>query len=190
VPSKSLFTKIAGVSYTNTDGGHRQGYISELKVGDMLSLRKDGDCKFDANAVTIWDCKGRQLGFLKKDKELSTLIAPLVESGLVTSASVISLTGGTKDKELRGVNIRIDNIPDDVADKYFANFPSQPKTQVQEAEHGDYCEQGPDIFDVFGVEGLANISDYDDDPRVRAYFNNDGGAQNDFDDYSENEEDD
>ena len=151
-------SKIVGVTHANADGQKRQHLISELKVGDRLLLKREFGNQYDSFAVAVWDKKERQLGYLKK--ELSALIAPHVQTGQVSYATVLTLTGGTSGKELRGVNISIEDVPLEIVNRYLEQFPGKPKSQ--RSRDGGYYDEYEDVSlgDIMDAQGIMNM--YDD----------------------------
>ena len=100
-------TKVVGVRYENQDGGNRQALIGELQVGDPLLLVHDPQNPHDANAVEVRVANkpgNPQIGFL--GRELAVEVATHLRYG-DAGAEVMHVSGGTKEKPTRGVNIRI-----------------------------------------------------------------------------------
>ena len=63
--------------------------IEKVKVGDMLSLRRE-DNKFDSNAIIIMDAEGRKLGYVPEKDNL--IFARLMDAGKLLKAKVSTIT--------------------------------------------------------------------------------------------------
>ncbi|MCK5677888.1 MAG: hypothetical protein KAH72_05380 [Flavobacteriaceae bacterium] len=88
--SKSYNVSIKGVSYKNTDGSSRQGYIKNLQIGDKVNLLAEPMHISDRWAVAIFTTSGKQIGYLPSDaRDSSTL-----QKGEPIVATVKHLTGG------------------------------------------------------------------------------------------------
>ena len=88
--SKSYNVSIKGVSYKNTDGSSRQGYIKNLQIGDKVNLLAEPMHISDRWAVAVFTTSGKQIGYLPSDaRDSSTLL-----KGEPIVATVKHLTGG------------------------------------------------------------------------------------------------
>ncbi len=90
-------TKLAGVSFEG-----RQDVIAGLTLGTELTLRRQPENKYDANAIAV-QYGDLQLGFISKG--IAKHLAPKIDEGARYRARVESLTGG--DKLHRGVNVYV-----------------------------------------------------------------------------------
>ncbi|RMG98279.1 MAG: hypothetical protein D6706_07435 [Chloroflexi bacterium] len=111
-------TKIAGVSFDNDDGSSRQEIIRRrVRSGQTLRLIREPGNKYDRNAIGVWVEWKRPLLGMKRAQvghigsHISAEIAPLIDAGWTAEATVMSITGGTRRKNARGVNIKINMIP-------------------------------------------------------------------------------
>jgi HIRAN domain len=121
---RTIYTKIRGVSFENSDGTSRQQIIrSSCHTGDALLLMREPGNPVDHNAIGIIRvCRepdGRPiftepLGYLSK--EIARDLAPLFDEGPVGFAEIIEVTGdlGGQDDCCVGVDIRAEiYMPDD-----------------------------------------------------------------------------
>lgn len=112
---KEIRTKIHGVSrFDKASGKERQQIIKQyIKPGTDLIAKLEPDNPVDPNAIAIWyERPGRlfgktayHLGYLSE--EWAAELAPLLRKGVKLKVDVLAVTGGTKEKESRGVNIVI-----------------------------------------------------------------------------------
>ena len=90
-------SKIAGTSFNEIDK-------LDISEGDELKLVREPNNKFDKNAIIVmWNMY--KLGYIRK--ELAKDMAVAMDKGRVYKCFVSNITGGTKDKENKGVNILI-----------------------------------------------------------------------------------
>ena len=85
--------------------GNRQKLVAKLREGDPLTLRREPRNKHDRNAVAVHDRRGRHLGYLSA--ELAEDVAPRLDAGEAAVATVLGVTGGTRDAPTRGANIAV-----------------------------------------------------------------------------------
>lgn len=110
-------TKIVGVTKKNSDGRSRQKIIIRyVGAGTQLVLGREPDNEYDPFAVSVWYPKRRlfgkkllQLGYLSANR--AEEIAPMLDKKWRYSCVVQDVTGGTRQKKTRGVNIRIELLP-------------------------------------------------------------------------------
>ena len=98
----TIQTKVSGVSFENRDGSERQRIIAKCKAGDRLYLRHDPDNEYSDFAIEVHHGPPgheTQIGFLEDDLA-SNLLNHL-------SVNILDVTGGTRDKPTRGVNMEI-----------------------------------------------------------------------------------
>ena len=100
--TKTIKTKVAGVTHKNDDGAKRQKIISRCKRGDVLLLRHDPLGGYP-NAVAVFRKNGQQLGYLRDD--LAGDIVRHMTTGRKVTCKVLEPTGGRG--RTRGCNIEI-----------------------------------------------------------------------------------
>lgn len=107
-------TKISGVTHEDPHNGVNRQLIIEKMVepGLALELRPEPDNPYDPNAVAVWfhrrvllAGKDWHLGYLNPSRAKQVLM--LLAEGKKLTATVTEVTGGTKEKPDRGVNIVI-----------------------------------------------------------------------------------
>lgn len=108
-------TKVVGVNYNDPKSGKsRQEIIKQhIRPGTDLVAKLEPDNAHDPNAIAIYfEKKGLlfgktqyHLGYLSE--ELAAELAPLLRKGTVLKIDVLAVSGGTKEKPSRGVNIVI-----------------------------------------------------------------------------------
>jgi len=108
----TFHSKVAGVTFKNTDGSSRQDYIrAYCKQGMDLILKREPDNPYDNNAVGVW-IKSRalivftsevQIGYL--NAEVAEEIADYIDNGGTVVGKITEVTGGTHGKPTFGVNI-------------------------------------------------------------------------------------
>lgn len=95
--------KIRGVSFPNDDGSERQAIIRRCRLGEYLLTRRDRDNGFSRNAIGVFREGGDQLGNVPE--YVARDFAPLMDSGMESTAILLNITGGTRDKPTCGVNV-------------------------------------------------------------------------------------
>lgn len=100
-------TKVVGVSRKNEDGTSRQKIASKLRKGDLLMLVHERDNPADANALKVLASKGKQVGYLMRERAEEFVDLVDERDGLL--AVVTEVTGGDArgGKPSYGVNIAI-----------------------------------------------------------------------------------
>ena len=102
-----LKTKVVGVTFDNEDGTDRQRYVKKCRVDDQLFLLPEPNNPHDHYAVAVyrksWWGHYQQIGYL--GRHISPDVSEHISSGGTALAQIINLTGGTRDKPARGVNI-------------------------------------------------------------------------------------
>ena len=96
------FNKVAGVTFPNDDGSERQEIIRRCKTGETLVLRHDPDNAYSDFAVQVLRQNGEQLGHAPE--YLAEWICKELSAGYSVVGVICDITGGTKDKPIRGVN--------------------------------------------------------------------------------------
>lgn len=107
------YAKIAGVTFPNEDGTERQKIISRCRVGERLILRHDPENGFSPFATQVLRTNGEQLGFVPE--YLAEEVCDEFECGFQVFGVLKDLTGGTRDKPTRGVNVIIFFVASDVS---------------------------------------------------------------------------
>lgn len=104
--SRTIRTKIVGVTKANPDGLNRQKILKRCRVGEKITLVRDTGNLHDKNAIKICRLSGEQLGWLSR--ELASQIGPSMDEGNSAEAEILNLTGGgLLFKRNRGCNIEI-----------------------------------------------------------------------------------
>jgi hypothetical protein len=77
---KIFHLTVTGTKFKNADGTDRHDHIKNCNVGQVLTLIRDPDNKYDKNAIEVWTTDDRlQLGFIKE--KYATDVAPLLDKG-------------------------------------------------------------------------------------------------------------
>jgi HIRAN domain len=101
-----FYSKVAGVTHKNPDGTSRQRIIKTCAPGEGLVLVREPENPYDPDAVKVYRSSGEQVGYLSADR-LASEISSTMGSGEQVTAEVSQVTGGTKGKPTRGLNIKI-----------------------------------------------------------------------------------
>lgn len=121
---KEFPTKLAGVTHPNADGSDRQELIRRYaRPGEPLLLVPEPNNPYSPNAIAVYLVRSEgifnkrevryQLGYLREEvaMELTRYMAregvPKDTRGVLISAEITDVNGGTRDKPARGVNIFI-----------------------------------------------------------------------------------
>lgn len=100
-----LYTKVAGVTYSNYGGENRQKLLKKMKSGSKaITLVREKENKFDKHAVKVLSNYG-VIGYI--DKDLAPLIASNMDKGNIVKATVTDITGGKEGKVNLGCNLNI-----------------------------------------------------------------------------------
>jgi hypothetical protein len=110
---ESIKSKVSGVSHKNKDGSSRQKYIKKYcRPGKRLVFIREPDNPYGNTAIAVYVSKSRwrrskivQIGYIRS--ELSKDLAPLMDKGKEIKGKIKNITGGTRKKKTRGVNIEI-----------------------------------------------------------------------------------
>lgn len=118
---KEIHTKVAGVTYKDPRSGiDRQWLIQKyIHPGTKLRPQLEPDNPHDPNAIKLWLevskkllfklLSGRNLwfhiGYIQSD--LAQNLAPILRDGQPVTITILEITGGTKCKPTRGLNIVI-----------------------------------------------------------------------------------
>jgi DNA-dependent RNA polymerase auxiliary subunit epsilon len=107
-------SKISGVTHTDPQSGKpRQQLIKDyLRPGTRLEPILEPDNAYDPNAIGLWITvkkflseKRYHIGYINKIR--AEHLAAKMRSGMKVNVIVTEITGGTRDKPTRGVNIAI-----------------------------------------------------------------------------------
>ncbi len=99
---RDFYTKVAGVSFNNSNGTSRQSIIKGLRSGEDVLL-KPMPSKEYPDAIGVFSSKGKQIGFLSA--ELAHDMKYKYGSNPM-SATIGSISGGESGKNY-GVNLHI-----------------------------------------------------------------------------------
>lgn len=103
--TRVIKTKVAGVTFTNSDGTDRQTILKSCSNKESLVL-KCTNVPGHPNAVGVYRKSGKQLGFVPS--HLSGQIARAISSRKKVTCKILNLTGGGLfKKKTRGCNIEI-----------------------------------------------------------------------------------
>ncbi len=120
--TRSFYTKVVGVTFSNDDGSDRQDIIRRrCDPGDELMMSSEPDNPHSDHAVAIYltkkgwfgGVKAYQLGYLSDDRGAAQDVFDHIEGGGGGEAQISESTGGTRAKPTLGVNIRITLYGDD-----------------------------------------------------------------------------
>ena len=102
----TFHTKVAGVSHANPDGTPRQSLIkNRCRVGDEVRLAPEPGNPHDRDAIAVHHATGGQLGYLSA--ELAASLRRDVKAGRRLRGVISDVTGGTRDRPTRGVNLLV-----------------------------------------------------------------------------------
>ena len=109
---KKFFTKISGVTFTNSDGTSRQSIIQKCVVGERLLLVREPDNPIDPSAVRVCRLNGETIGYLGRHVATSgmgmTGVADELDDGMVADVVIAKVTlYEGQNGSARGVNIEI-----------------------------------------------------------------------------------
>lgn len=94
--------KAVGVSYPNDDGSDRQRIIERCAPGEWLVLQHEPENSFSDVAVSLLRTNGEKIGHAAD--YLGERIVDEKEQGYHAIGIILEVTGGTWEKEYRGVN--------------------------------------------------------------------------------------
>jgi len=106
---EKIKTHVHGVSH-----GDRQELIRRFcRGGTQITLKREPDNPYGHEAIGVW-VKGKgfifssdvQIGYIASD--LAKRLAPIMDAGGKMAGKVLNITGGTRDKQTRGVNIELE----------------------------------------------------------------------------------
>jgi hypothetical protein len=98
---ETIYSKLSGVTQTNSDGSHRQEIIANLcyQGQPLMLIRQPNQYSYDNIGVYV----AFQIGYVNPD--LARELAPLIDEGVPVEAEITDVTGGTEDKPTQGVNV-------------------------------------------------------------------------------------
>ena len=108
-----FYTRVAGVTFRNSDGKNRQNIIASTRGDEPISLIRESANPYDSNAIMVLDSNGRQLGCIKKS--IAAWLAPQMDSGKNVTAIISSISGGSEGYSY-GINLRINCSCEDIFD--------------------------------------------------------------------------
>ncbi len=117
-PARRFITRVAGVSYKNSDGTERQGILRRLDPGDIAALVRELDNPHGSDAIAVVDPHFGQLGYIPG--HVAARLADQLDSGKTGFARIVEITGGTGDKPHYGCAVEVllydseTEIPDDL----------------------------------------------------------------------------
>jgi hypothetical protein len=114
------FAKVSGVTFPNDDGSERQEIIRDCRAGESLTLRHDPSNRYSPFAIQVLRQNGQQIGHVPE--HLAEQLCREREAGHAIAGRLIEVTGGTGDKEPRGVNVAVFIAADDVAQDEFERY--------------------------------------------------------------------
>ena len=86
-----ILTRVAGVTFDNRDGTPRQPFIRRVRKDDRLTLVREPENPYDANAIAVaWhDAAGdvHQVGYVPR--ALAGVLAPLMDDGVPLTALAV-----------------------------------------------------------------------------------------------------
>ena len=108
---KTINSRLAGVSFTNSDGSARQTIIARCQPKELLRLEREPGNAFDNRAVRVLRLNGEQLGYLPadlvgNDQSIGWCIAKRMDAGYHVRA-VISTIRRTDDEEMLGAALNL-----------------------------------------------------------------------------------
>lgn len=125
-----IYTRVAGVTYTNEDGTERQDILQSLHEGDNLYLVDEGDFEHP-EAIGVYD-GSEQVGFLPKS--LATQVREYLSDGELIDCDVIIDYIGAKRSDLPlGCRIAIShvNLPDDIYEEETDNGTDEADDEIE-----------------------------------------------------------
>jgi hypothetical protein len=118
-----MFTKVVGVTKNNPDGRNRQKIIGACCPLEKLKLEHEDDNPVDPNAVAVRRANGQQIGYLSA--EIAAEVTRRSEQGYRHGAYITAITGGTKGKATRGVNLLLIIAEPGVGDREVQGYADQ-----------------------------------------------------------------
>lgn len=108
-------SKVAGVTYLNSDGTDRQKIVSKCRRGEQLILKHDPLNEHSDCAIEVRRTTGQQLGYVPE--WLAQEIRTTIDSGYRVLAVVKEITGGDGEDSYFGANFIVLYIQMDVTDE-------------------------------------------------------------------------
>jgi hypothetical protein len=101
---RTFQTKVAGVTYNNSDGTKRQDILRKCTVGEHLILQRDYDNTFDEYAIAVLRETKEQIGLIPRHVAFRhpamNDLAPHMDQGGEVTAKIVALTGGECEIEI------------------------------------------------------------------------------------------
>ncbi|MFG0242535.1 MAG: HIRAN domain-containing protein [Phycisphaerales bacterium JB054] len=118
---RHFHTKVAGISYRNSDGTSRQAIARRCAVWEKLNLFHGDENPHDSNAIQVLRENGQQLGFLPA--YLAAEVAAGNAEGMRYAVFISDITGGREGSETTGINLLIvvaePGVPEHEVIEYF-----------------------------------------------------------------------
>ena len=117
---RTFHTKVVGVTFKNPDGAKRQDIIERrCYPGDELGFVPEPENPHADHAVAVFVLKRRwfggvksyQIGYLSDDTGIAADMFRHIQNRRRIGAAITEVTGGTRKKPTRGVNIEITIYP-------------------------------------------------------------------------------
>jgi len=114
---KRIRTSAVGCAYNNPDGSDRQKIVAKLKAGERIRLIWEAaDAKKDPTVYLVRKGASRQLNMTDcfgrlNDRVASEIVRKLTRENVVTSATVVRLTGGTRKNSKRSCILELTLYP-------------------------------------------------------------------------------
>ena len=133
--TKTIITKVAGVTQSNPDGTERQDIIKDLKMGENILLVRDYENEHDLYATQVQTGSGQVIGWVPRQR--TPEVGAWLDEGQLAIAGVVS-RGSAPGKKTVGVNIEIMLV-------------GEAERQVVETELRRLSETGPHPVPTFQV---------------------------------------
>jgi hypothetical protein len=113
---KKLKTAAVGCEYSNPDGSDRQKALAKVKAGDRVRLIWDAAAGGNNTVYLLRRGKGQELSMPEcfgrlGDKVAAEVVRWLTRDNIVTSATVIRITGGTRKNPKLGCVLELRTYP-------------------------------------------------------------------------------
>ena len=111
LPTRKRILDLAGEGQSNPDGTSRQDELFRCTPGESVTLEREPENPYDANAVRVCSARGTCIGHLARED--AAAIAPALDEGRAHRAVVHELTGGLSGYKHHGARVSIcwDNSP-------------------------------------------------------------------------------
>ena len=104
LPSRKKSFDVVGESRSSRDGTPRQQLLVRCEPGDPVTLIRQPDNEYDANAIlVVW--QGFDLGYLKRHD--AAAIAPALDEARAYQANIHKIVGGSADYPSYGLKVAV-----------------------------------------------------------------------------------